>query len=951
MTSDPNKPNLDYAEFEVSVHKTNRIAKILVLLVAFFTCIVSSKAQDYYTKPSIIKRGDKNESAVKNVVIVYLTHFDIGYTARTYQVVHEYRKNMIDDAFDAIDANSKQPKDKQFVWTVSGWPLKQMLEQSPERKQKLIQALHSRNMIIQAYPFILETETSEPEDLVRDLNISSTIARKYGLPLPIAAKNEDVPGQSWVMPTLLTHAGIKFLALGGPLVNKTIGLPPVFWWQGPDGSRLLTLYFNNYSTTQMPPANWNHKTWIYINVTGDNLGPPSPDEVRKDLAFYKSKGINAKVGSMDDFAKLFLKEDLSKVPVVRSDISDVWIHGTMSMPEATRQAQNVRPSIGAFDALNTLEKCWGIYRPDISKTISDAYENSLLYSEHTWGMANQHYIKTPYGKQWDELWARGLPPQYQEMEKSWKDKANYISNVDRLVSIPYADAVTTLADNVGGYALKSASFLQGGTGTDSVEEIKNQRIVVYNPLPWKRDSEVILNAYHLPTGSSLKPVDGGPSIPLQGEGPTIEDPYRIMRFIAKDIPAMGYRTYIVTKEKTVEPKLVADSASGVIESPYFKAMIDAVHGRISSLIDKRTGREMVDASAPQGFGQYFYERFSYDILNDWLNKSLYPQYVPHRFAFAAYDMPKNSTYNSALPENMQLHVSKTAIAVTAVMTGIIMGHGQPQQVSISLTLPASMPVADLNISWQKQPDSWPEAGWICLPFKCDNFKFRLGRVGADLDPVKDINVENVNYHLFWINTGVAVYDSISRSGFGLCSKDAPLVSLGEPGEYKFDARYEAKKPYVYINLYNNHWRTNYAPYVGNGQRMNASIRLWSFGKYDTESSLYSPAMETRVPLISERSTSKPGKLPSTQPGLLLSRKGVNVTAFGANPDGNGTVLRLWEQVGRSGKCDVVLPDGMKFTTIQPVDLRGQSIGKPILAKGRVFSFDLKAYAPASFLIQ
>jgi hypothetical protein len=936
----------------------SKITKYGVLVLFWGINVLSSKAQNSHAKlthpnakPVIGDQNDIPGTALKNVVIVYKTHFDIGYTARTYQVVHEYRKNMVDGVFEAIDANSHQPKDKQFVWTVSAWPLKQMLLQSPERQKKLEQAIRDGNIVVQAYPFAIHTETSELEDMVRGLNISSTIARKYGVPLPIAAKNTDVPGQSWLIPTLFTHAGIKLLALGGPLVNKTLGLPPIFWWEGPDGSRLLTLYFNNYSTTPMPPQNWPLKSWIYINMTGDNAGPPSPDAVNKDLNTYKSKGINAKIGAMDDFAKLIFKEDLSKLPVVRSDISDVWIHGTMSMPEACNMAQNVRPTIGGFDALNTLEKCWGIYRPDISKTINEAYENSLLFSEHTWGMANQHYVKTPYGTAWDDLWTRGLPPQYRKMEESWKDKANYINSVDRLISIPYSDAVETLADNVGTSGLTSTAFRQNANGIDSVVEIKNNRIVVYNPLPWKRDGEVVLNAFHLPLGSTLKPVDGGPSVKLQGEGPAIEDPYRIIRFVAKDIPAMGYRTYIVTNEKIEEPKLVADSASGIIESPYFKAVIDAAHGRISSLIDKRTGREMADSSAPQGFGQYFYERFSYNMLNDWLNKSLYPQYVPHRFAFAAYDMPQNSTYSSALPANMQLHVSKTAIDVTAVLTGTIPGPGKPQQISIALTLPGSMPVADLNVSWQKQPDSWPEAAWICLPFKCDNFKFRLGRLGADLDPAKDINIDNVNYHFFWINTGVAVYDSNTGGGFGLCSKDAPLVSLGEPGEYKFDTRYQAAKPYVYINLYNNHWRTNFAGWIGNGQRMNASVRLWSFGKYDTESSLYSPAMETRVPLIAARSTSKPGNLPSAQSGLILSRKGINVTAFGANPDGKGTILRLWEQAGKSGKCEVVLPVGIKFTAVQPVDLRGSAVGKPILTKNGKFSFDLRAYAPASFLIQ
>ena len=39
-----------------------------------------------------------------------------------------------------------------------------------------------------------------------------------------------------------------------------------------------------------------------------------------------------------------------------------------------------------------------------------------------------------------------------------------------------------------------------------------------------------------------------------------------------------------------------------------------------------------------------------------------------------------------------------------MMTGTIPGPGRPQQVLIRLTLPAALPVADLEIGWQKQPD-------------------------------------------------------------------------------------------------------------------------------------------------------------------------------------------------------------------------------------------------------
>jgi alpha-mannosidase len=913
-----------------------QLGAIVVLLAAS-----ASFAADYSARSTGPKSQTTAEAAqgvatpkagLQNVVIVYKTHFDIGYSTRAGEVVHEYRTEMADRVLDAIQRNSRQPKERQFVWTLSGWPMKQILwaGQTPERRQKLEQAIRDGNLAVHAYPFTTHTETAEPEDLVRGLGISSTLNRKFGLPLSTTAKMSDVPGQSWIFPTLFTHAGVKFYHMGGPTVNKTLGLPPMFWWEGPDGSRLLVLYNNGYGTSPLPPAGWPYKSWLNINMTGDNQGPPAVETVDNDLAFYRSRGITAKVGRLEDFAELIRKDDLSKLPVVRSDIPDPWIHGTLSMPAACKLAHNIRPLIGALDQLATLERCWGIFRPDIGPVVAAAYEQSLLFSEHTWGLANQHYIKQPFGRAWEELWERGLPPQYQLMEKAWKDHAGYIDEVQRLIEPPYEDALMTLADNV---------HVAGG------------RVVVYNPLPWSRDGEVTLNVFDLPPGACLRPAAGGRALAVSHEGPTVAGPCRVIRFVAKDVPPMGYRTYVFSGEKPAAAELAVAERAGTIESPFFRATLDAKRGRITSLIDKRSGRELVDAEAPQGFGQYFYERFGYKELVDWTAKSLYPQYAMHKVMFSAFDMPRTAIYSSALPANLTLSMKKTPIDATAVMTGTIPGPGQPQQVFIRLTLSATMPVADLEIGWQKQPDGWPEAGWICLPFKCAHPKFRLGRVGADLDPVQDVTVENANDHLFWVNTGVAVYDGQSGAGVALCPQDSPLISLGEPGEYKFDPRYEPKKPYVYLNLYNNHWRTNFAAWIGNGGRMTSRVRLWTFNRFRAESALYTPAMETRMPLAAARSTSRAGKLPPTQAGITLSRKGVAVTAFGPNPDGPGTVLRVWEQGGTAGPLTVALPAGADFASATPVSLRGEKRGAPIRLVNNTLTFDLHAYAPASFLLE
>jgi hypothetical protein len=80
-------------------------------------------------------------------------------------------------------------------------------------------------------------------------------------------------------------------------------------------------------------------------------------------------------------------------------------------------------------------------------------------------------------------------------------------------------------------------------------------------------------------------------------------------------------------------------------------------------------------------------------------------------------------------------------------------------------------------------------------------------------------------------------------------------------------------------------------------------------------------------------------------------KGVWITAFGPDPDGQGTLLRLWEQSGEHGKCKIELPANSSFTTAIPCDLRGQAALEAIKINNHQFSADVHSYQPQSFILK
>lgn len=155
------------------------------------------------------------QSKVKEVIVVFKTHFDIGYTDWADNVVYNYSHSTITGALDMIEKSKKFPKNQQFKWTISGWPLTQMIAKSePSVKPRIQQAIRDGNLIVQAMPLSFETEALDLEPLVRSLSYASKINKDAGLPPPTDAKQTDVPSHSWILPTVLNNAGIKFLHIG-----------------------------------------------------------------------------------------------------------------------------------------------------------------------------------------------------------------------------------------------------------------------------------------------------------------------------------------------------------------------------------------------------------------------------------------------------------------------------------------------------------------------------------------------------------------------------------------------------------------------------------------------------------------------------------------------------------------------------------------------------------------
>ena len=880
---------------------------------------------------------------VREVIVVFKTHFDIGYTDMASNVVQRYRTTMIDAALQVVDQNKGLPAEQQFAWTVPGWPMTKISEdwpgQTPERSRRIVEALRHGRFVVHALPFTTHTESLEIEDLVQGLGYASRLSRSVGLPLPRDAKMTDVPSHSWILPTLLRNAGVDFLHLGCNPASTSPQVPRLFFWEGPDGSRLLTMYSaESYGTGLVPPADWPYKTWLALIHTGDNHGPPTPAEVKSLLeeAARTLPAVSVRIGRLSDFSDAILA-DKAEVPVVRGDMPDTWIHGPMSNPQGAKLARNTRPAIATAESLKTMLGVWGVALPDARGVLAKARERSLLYGEHTWGGAQSWVTaygsgtKWAYGEAWKADEKRG---RFQRLEDSWAEHTSYI------------EASAALA---GPLLERELDALAKAVHQDGA------RLVVFNPLPWKREQGV--GSVRFPDGGSAAGIDGAWLTPVgarsrQAFAPVVKEGDELRFSLgAVEVPAMGYTTLVSTDkapraaagDKTGPPQTTVNEVEGSVAAGEQRVRFDSTRGTILTHSSVPVGK--TDAVG-YGFGQILYERFDSNNVAGYVR-----DYVKIDADWAINELGKPSMppasmvpYRASSPTNFTVRYSASTIAAEAVMEAPA-SEAVPFGVTTRYVIYAGEPFFDLEVTIHDKPaDPWPEAAWICLPFDVDSPQFRLGRQGSIVDPSKDL-VPGSNHNLQAVDTGGALFDPKGK-GAAFCAVDSPLVSLDEPGCWKYSRDFVPKRPVVFINLFNNQWTTNFR--MWSQGTWTSRVRIWRFNKFDAARDLVRPALEARYPLRAVFAQGAGGGLPVIQSGVEVSRPGVMVTEFGPNPDGVGTLLRLWELAGRSGNIRVKLPEGAGVTSVQPIDLRGRPVGNRIAVRGGGFEFTLNAFKPASF---
>ena len=69
------------------------------------------------------QQSEKPNPNVKEIIFVFKTHFDNGYTDMAESVINKYSTTMMEQALATLEKSRSLPREKQFVWTMPAWPI------------------------------------------------------------------------------------------------------------------------------------------------------------------------------------------------------------------------------------------------------------------------------------------------------------------------------------------------------------------------------------------------------------------------------------------------------------------------------------------------------------------------------------------------------------------------------------------------------------------------------------------------------------------------------------------------------------------------------------------------------------------------------------------------------------------------------------------------------------
>jgi alpha-mannosidase len=372
--------------------------------------------------------------------------------------------------------------------------------------------------------------------------------------------NLDSFGHNATIPQILRKTGIDSYVFLRPGPTENPDVPgPLFWWESPDGSRVLA-----------------------YRIPHEYCAP------KDDIGEHVEKAIASLPSDRDELAVFYGVGNHGGGPT-KANLDQI---AAMTEDGAQLELSSLRRF---FDAVGDDFPTWkgelqhhgpGCYTTHSGiKRWNRRAENLLQRAEKWSAIAESLGVQDYPLAELTDAWKLLLFNQFHDtlagtsIEPAYDDARDQIGHASSVAALAFNRAVQSIARQI-----------------DIEQEDEMRPVVVFNPHPWPLRADAEVEYTWLRDEGAHVVDDEGEAVPMQMTRPlTTMSSNRGRLCFPVEVPPLGYRTYRVRKGRVEGEPLAATDTR--LENEHVLLEIDPSTGRIAKLIVKATGADLAAPSA------------------------------------------------------------------------------------------------------------------------------------------------------------------------------------------------------------------------------------------------------------------------------------------------------------------------------------------------------------------
>ena len=785
------------------------------------------------------------------------SHIDMAWLwpwTETVEVVRNTFQSVLDLMREYPDFKFTMSSARTYEWMQEKYP--DMFEQIKQRIKE------GRWEVIGGMWVEPDLNMPDGESLVRQILVGKRYFRKnFGADIRIGW-NPDSFGYNWQLPQIYKKSGIDYFVTSKLLWATDYTKFPyrLFWWEAPDGSRLLTYFPHEYANDFNPqqitrdlsvyaPLIYGNKTtdspqMLYLYGIGDHGGGPT-------------RTMLDQANRLRDPNTVFPKIDFSTAKQFFADLNQQFPNLTVPTWKDELYFEYHR----------------GVYTTQADTKQRIRHDEELMLDAEKYASLASLF---------------GRPYAQDQFELTWKNLLfDHFHDImpGSGIAVNYLDAKRNLED-----VARSANEITGGALDEIVAHINTQGdgvpVVIFNSLSWPRKEPIEVEVQLPGPAKQIRVVDTTGTLVEHQLLAMDATTNRAHVLILANEPALGYRTYFVRSALTsgvppnvINGQLQSVRASGTtLENGYLRVTVDPQTGCMTSLFDLRTQTEALalpetDTGGPKtllcgNLLQAFYDKpKQWDAWN-----------IDSDFEKQHWDLDK--------ADEVKMIESGPLRAVIRVKK-----HFQNSSFVQDITMYAGVPRVDV-----KMQAEWHEKHIllkVAFPLSAHNDKatFEIPYGSIERPTTRNTAAEEAKFEVpaqRWADL------SDSKHGF----------SLLNDSKYGYDVKGNVLRLSL---LRSPEWPD---PHADEGHH-EFTYSLYAHAGSWRDALTVRRGYELNYKLLAMPSQKHEGTLPSQHSFVQVEPDNVVLTAIKKSEDDNSLVLRFYEWAGREADVKLRLPAGMQ----------------------------------------